>query len=352
MADEKKILIVDDDFEISLFLRTTLEIIWPDYQVVNVPSGEEAMLEVRRGVDVIIADMKLPGIHGLEFVEQVRRVVPNMPIIVITGEESYDLHEQIRKLDPTDFFLKPFEVDDVTNAVRRALGERAMPEAEELDVDRPGAPQIARCLSSLRVDTGAHYVMLVDLSGRCLAADGQVRGLDTARIASLLVKELLNSLELARALKAPQPFTINYQAGALHDLYAANVGANYIVALIFDSQRGRSQIGAVWVYARRAIKELLELLSSAPAPPPTPKAEPEPAKPVEKPDAPPPAEPVEQPDAPPPAEPESEFSSDEVDAFWDSVLGEDNLEDDSGFSGISLEEARSQGLIPTEFDLG
>ena len=39
MADQKRILIVDDNFEVALFLRTTLEIVWPDFEVINVPSG-------------------------------------------------------------------------------------------------------------------------------------------------------------------------------------------------------------------------------------------------------------------------------------------------------------------------
>jgi hypothetical protein len=195
--------------------------------------------------------------------------------------------------------------------------------------------------------------MLVDVNGNCLVADGQVRDLARDQISSLLAKGLTNSVELARVLKAPQPFTINYQAGTGHDLYAANIGANYIIALIFDSRRGRTQIGAVWVYARRAVKDLFELLDDVEVPPTAvPKGATMPAVPKAEPAviAAEPAPPRTEPATPLPAEEETLFSSDEVDAFWDSVLSDD-ADDDDGFGGLTLEEARSRGLISGDFDL-
>jgi hypothetical protein len=246
------------------------------------------------------------------------------------------------------------------------------------------SPQITRRLSALRIDTGADYVMFVDLDGRCLAADGQPGDLNTARLGSLLAGTLANAAELAQALRAPQPFTINYQAGATYDLYAASVGAGYLIALVFDARHGRGKIGAVWVYARRAIKELLDLLGSeGPPPPPAAPAEvepePVPAQPESAPTAakaetePAAAEPVAEPAAetePAPAdaeagpavaapavvsgEPEEEpqagvvYSAEEIDAFWDSVLSDEDGE--TGFRGLTFQEARARGLIPADFD--
>jgi DNA-binding NarL/FixJ family response regulator len=368
MADRKRILIIDDDFEIALFLRTTLEIIWPADEVINVPSGEEGLLEVRRGpVDVIILDLKLPGIHGLEFVEKVERVAPGTPIIIITGDRSPELHQKVRALGLAGFFLKPLHVDDISSAVRQIL--EGGPEPEE-DVPPPQklSPQITRRLSALRIDTGADYVMFVDLSGRCLACDGQVGDLNTARLASLLAGTLANSAELAQALSAPQPFTINYQAGTTYDLYAATVGPSYLIALIFDARHGRGKIGAVWVYARRAIKELLDLLGSeaaaavappavAPEPASAPVPAPEPEHEAEPTGAP---EPGLEPAAEPPlaagsrsaAAPEEGvvYSAAEVDAFWDSVLSDEEEEGQRAFRGLTFEEARARGLIPADFD--
>jgi DNA-binding NarL/FixJ family response regulator len=395
MADRKRILIIDDNFEIALFLRTTLEIIWPAHEVINVPSGEEGLLEVRRGrPDVVILDLKLPGIQGLEFVDKIERLAPGTPIIVITGERSPELHQQVRARGVAGFFLKPLHVDDISSAVRQIL--EGAPAPDEGEPPLALSPQITRRLSSLRIDTGADYVMLVDYNGRCLAADGQAGDLNTGRLALLLAGTLANSAELAQALRAPQPFTISYQAGTTHDLYAASVGAGYVIALVFDAHHGRAKIGAVWVYARRAIKELLDLLGSEPPPPaavhkpapvtsrkPVAAPRPAPAAPTSSAATPKPApagrakrEPEAQPKPEPepvaaprpaPAAAEREpapaevaetpeegvvYSPAEVDAFWDSVLSEEEGEGQgqAGFSGLTLQEARARGLIPTDFD--
>lgn len=366
MADSKRILIIDDSFELALFLRTTLEIIWPAHQVINVPSGEEGLLELRHGrADVIILDLKLPGIDGLEFVDKVQQLAPGTPIIAITGERSPELHQKVRALGFAGFFLKPLHVDDISSAVRQILEGGPQPEGAPLPQQL--SPQITRRLNALRIDTGADYVMFVDLNGRCLAADGEADDLNTGRLASLLAGSLVNSAVLAQVLRAPQPFTIQYQAGALYDLYAATVGASYLIALIFDARQGRRKIGAVWVYARRAVKELLDLLGTVagPSAQPPPAATPEPApvaqeQPAGKAKGELDAQP--EPELPPatPAEPEPvpvevleqgvAYSADEIDAFWDSVLGEEGGEGQSAFRGLTFEEARARGLIPSDFD--
>ncbi|NOR83917.1 MAG: response regulator [Ardenticatenales bacterium] len=337
MTDVKRILIVEDDFEVALFLRAALEVTGSGCEVLTVPSGEEGMLVVRgSGADLVITDLNLPGIDGLEFIDQVHRSAPDTPVVAITGELSPKLHEQVRSLELEAFFLKPIPVDDLTATVLHILEEELPEEFPAAGESHSISPEIFRRLRSLRIDTGAHYATLVDTEGACVAADGQPGELDAAEIASLLAIELRNSLELARALKASEPSTINYQAGAAHDIYSASVGTDHIMALVFDAERGSSRIGAVWMYARRAVKELLELLRTPAVPPET---EPEPVEPPPRPPAPPP--------------PETGFAlpTEEVEAFWERALSEEALRGSVGLGGISLEDARAQGLIPSDFDL-
>ena len=342
MTEVKRILIVEDDFEVALFLRAALEVIGSGYEVLTVPSGEEAMLVVRRsGADLVITDLNLPGIDGLEFIDQVRRAAPDTPIVAITGELSPKLHEQVRSLELEAFFLKPIPVDDLTGTVLHILEEELPKEFPAAGEPHSINPEIFRRLRSLRIDTGAHYATLVDTEGDCVAADGQPGELDAAEIASLLAIELCNSLELARALKASEPITINYQAGAAHDIYSASVGIDHIMALVFDAERGSSRIGAVWMYARRAVKELLELLGTLAVPP---EPEPEPAEPE-------PTEPPPRPPAPPAPETGFSLPTEEVEAFWESALSEDALRGWEELGGISLEDARALGLIPSDFDV-
>ena len=377
MADQKRILIIDDNFQVALFLRTSLEIIWPNYSIVNVPSAEEGILEMRRGVNLVIVDLKLPGMQGTEFIQRIQRTTPETPIIVITGEGDPQLHRQVRSLNLAGFFFKPLEVDELTAAIRRILtGETARP-AKAPDLSPAMSSKIFRQLGRLRIDTGARYVMLVDSTGRCLVEEGQVGDLDIAHMAVLLADELVTFNELARVLKTPQPMTINYQAGSHYDLYAANVGPHYVTALVFDAERGRGQIGTVWLYTRRAVEELLTLLvESAPLPAePTPELEPVAVGPAVEREPVPEQESQPEPELPPEAAPEPEAEpeptaksgnssvpppewpvlsqegdvpSNEVDAFWDDVLDEAAGEG-ADFSGIGFEEALARGLLPSDF---
>jgi DNA-binding response OmpR family regulator len=379
MADQKRILIIDDNFQVALFLRTSLEIIWPSFSIVNVPSAEEGILEMRRGVDLVIVDLKLPGMQGTEFIQRIQRTTPETPIIVITGEGDPQLHRQVRSLNLAGFFLKPLEVDELTAAIRRILtGEAARP-AKAPDLAPDTLTKIFQQLGKLRVDTGARYVMLVDSTGRCVVEEGQVGDLDIAHMAVLLADELVTFNELARVLKTPQPLTINYQAGSHYDLYAANVGPHYVTALVFDAERGRGQIGTVWLYTRRAVEELLALLvESAPLPAePLPEVEADLVEPAVEPELEPepesPPEPELQPmpeaELEPEVEPEpaaeagnssapqtelpvipleEDLSTDEVDAFWDGVLDEAAGEG-GDFGGIGFDEALARGLLPSDF---
>ncbi len=69
-----RILIVEDDREISYMLRAAVTLLDSNFEVVDMPSAEEAMVEAQRGgFDLVIADVRLPGINGLEMMRRLRR---------------------------------------------------------------------------------------------------------------------------------------------------------------------------------------------------------------------------------------------------------------------------------------
>ncbi|MCA9973719.1 MAG: response regulator, partial [Anaerolineales bacterium] len=89
MADEKHILVVDDHFEMLELLRSMLELSGHEFEVLAVPSAEEAMFELpRRHFDLVITDVRLPGMNGFDFVRRIRRRLPDIPVIMITGYTS------------------------------------------------------------------------------------------------------------------------------------------------------------------------------------------------------------------------------------------------------------------------
>ena len=81
-----RVLIVDDQKDVSRLLRSALETIEHELLVVEAPSGEEAILEATRTkVDLLISDFRLPGITGVELMKKFRVRNPDCKVILITG---------------------------------------------------------------------------------------------------------------------------------------------------------------------------------------------------------------------------------------------------------------------------
>jgi two-component system, NtrC family, nitrogen regulation response regulator NtrX len=121
------ILIVDDEKNI----RSSLEGILRDegYEVRSVGSGEELLRQVSQAApDLVILDVWLPGIDGLQALEELRRVAPELPVIMISGHSSVETAVRATKLGAYDFIEKPLSLEKTVLTVRNALEHRRLAE--------------------------------------------------------------------------------------------------------------------------------------------------------------------------------------------------------------------------------
>ena len=133
-------LVVDDDVQMLRAVRTNLAA--HGYRVETAASGEEALIAYsRHAPDVLILDLGLPGIDGLEVIRRVRELAQT-PIVVLSarGEER----EKVRALDfgADDYVTKPFGVDELLARVRVALRHAARPASGAAPVARAGAIEV------------------------------------------------------------------------------------------------------------------------------------------------------------------------------------------------------------------
>ncbi len=264
MADVKQILVVDDHFEMLELLRSMLELSGHDYEVLAVPSAEEAMLELlRMKFDLLITDVRLPGMSGFDFVRRVRRRQPDLPVIMITAYSSAQGQKEADELGVYRYFAKPLDTDNVLTAVHTALYGESV-EAVERPLAQPVKYQlpenVQRRLQSLQLDTGATGLVLSTIQGKVLLELGDNSRLNVARIVAKIAENVANSLVLAELLGEVNPFTIQYHTGEATELYNANVGQDYFVTLLFGMESRRGRIGTIWVFAQRAIRDLVSLL--------------------------------------------------------------------------------------------
>jgi CheY-like chemotaxis protein len=291
MADAKKVLVVDDHFEMLELLRSMLELSHDECEVLAVPSAEEGLLELRRThFDLVITDIRLPGMSGFDLVRRIQKLGRDTPVIMITAYTSYEGQREADSLGVLHYFPKPLDTDAVLMAVQTALHGEMAAAVETADTYQVTAAtavsnSVRKRLQTLHTDTGATGLMLATIEGQILFEATSNRRLNFTKLAPVLVQTVRQSFALSQQLNSELPNTIQYHAGETIELYCANVGPNHFLTLFFDVQSRRGRIGTIWVFTQRAIKDLLEELAPAAAVPGTAR---EPAK-TPAPPLPPPA---------------------------------------------------------------
>ena len=116
-----RVLVVDDEPGICDLLAKTLAIAEYDVDTASEPT---IALDRLRGYeyDLLIADLKLPGMDGLTLIRQARRLKPDLPVLVITGFSSETAAIEALNLGVTGYLTKPFRVPQVLASAAKAIG--------------------------------------------------------------------------------------------------------------------------------------------------------------------------------------------------------------------------------------
>lgn len=116
------ILVVDDDETIR---ETLSELLSESYDCQTADTAEQALarLEVA-AYDVVLTDISMPGLSGLELLGHVRQKYPNTPVIVISGIADQEHAQGLIRLGAFEYILKPFHLEIVEKSVKRALNRR------------------------------------------------------------------------------------------------------------------------------------------------------------------------------------------------------------------------------------
>lgn len=120
-----RILVIDDDSAIRSSLRMTLE--YEGYECLLAPTGQEGLSLLERDApDLVLLDVKMPGMDGIEVLERIRAVNETVPVIVISGHGTISTAVEATKKGAFDFIEKPFASDRVLVSLRNALDQRRL----------------------------------------------------------------------------------------------------------------------------------------------------------------------------------------------------------------------------------
>lgn len=121
----KKIVIVDDSVTVRQMTKFTLHD--AGYDVVEAVDGQDAFTKLQNesGVDLIITDLNMPNMNGIELISNTRslREYIGTPIIMLTSESDDTIKNEGKKAGATGWIVKPFKPEQLISVVKRVLGE-------------------------------------------------------------------------------------------------------------------------------------------------------------------------------------------------------------------------------------
>jgi DNA-binding response OmpR family regulator len=121
--EQLKLLLVDDETEFVKTLSERLKIRDLDSEIAL--NGEEALEIVgKEPPDVIVLDLKMPGIDGMEVLRVIRKAHPNVQVIMLTGHGSEKDEKEARRLGAFDYLQKPVVMDKLVKVVKEAYKEK------------------------------------------------------------------------------------------------------------------------------------------------------------------------------------------------------------------------------------
>ena len=142
MRDKSKILLVDDEPGMQRYIKTLLEI--DDHHVETASTGEQAVELVQNGMEpnLVLLDLLMPGIDGLETLEKLRKLQPNIKVVMLSCVNDTKKVVQAIRLGAVDYITKPFQKAELDAVIDQCLGtnqQNYSGEIEDLGDETVGA---------------------------------------------------------------------------------------------------------------------------------------------------------------------------------------------------------------------
>ncbi|MCB9781160.1 MAG: sigma-54-dependent Fis family transcriptional regulator [Alphaproteobacteria bacterium] len=220
MPRTKTILVADDAFEMARLLGDQLSDLGFDARLAR--DGGQALEKLRQGgVDVVLTDVRMPRVDGLELLDEIQASWPDVPVIVMTGFGSDELARDAMRRGAFQYLPKPFRLDDLRVHVERAMQERrarTRKPAPSLDASPGSAPSGATSSDPASSDpassNGAHPALAPLVGASPALARVKARVLRAAHVdAPVLIrgpsgagKELVARAVHETSARADRPF--------------------------------------------------------------------------------------------------------------------------------------------------
>ena len=121
-----KVLVIDDDRDMCLLLKKFLE--RNNYEVIDFTSGKKALAWYEENKpDIVLCDLRLEDISGLEVLKKMKSVNPNLPFLIITGYSDVKSAVEIMRHGAYDYITKPLFPDEILTTIKQAMANDGVP---------------------------------------------------------------------------------------------------------------------------------------------------------------------------------------------------------------------------------
>ena len=264
------VLLVDDQKDIVRLLHSALQTLGHPLDLVDAPSGEEALLEAsRRKVDLLVADYLLPGISGVELMRKIKARNADLKVIFISGMTERKARAEMLAAGAVALFDKPIPLADFLDAVERSLGlVRTIFPPESSKVADEHRQTLSELLGGFRQKVKADAVFLISDRGRVLARAGDLY--DSSMEVSLLSALMAiysAGLKVSRIIHQEGLDTYHVFRGGEHDLLLMPVDAAHALLLsgrnLAKAERMLQTVEGM-LFVRADVENILQSLGVAP----------------------------------------------------------------------------------------
>jgi len=342
-----QILIVHDQREMRDKLRSVVEKMGPNFTVVTVPSGEEALLELRtRNFDVLVSDVTLPGITGLELLKKAKDRKPGLKVILILRVLSKTSRLRVDRAGADAVILKSADPADFLDKIERCLG--MVESSRNLPERVVPKENLSERLASLHLAMDSIASFFLDDLGRIHAQAGHLPEVNFKESwVPVLMAAFSANGKVARILGSSPPGDLSYFSGAEFNIFLAHVGESYaLIQVVRPGTQGNDLSKKIQTIAA-GIGDLSRILKQI-------------GIPVESTERPvirnAEIEEIVADDEIPQLEKifqgrDSHFpKAEEVDAFWNSILGGEVSDGIHNTDALTYDQALQLGLAPEEDD--
>ena len=219
MSEAANILLVDDEPGMLRYIRTLLEV--DDYKVETATTGEEALQRVEKGLhpDLVLLDVLMPGIDGLETLEKLRRMKPGIKVVMLSCVSDTRKVVQAMKSGAQDYLTKPFQKAELDAVIDLCLNQGKQTFTGEVEELADDVFFIAASPAMRKIRSQSALVANVDIPVLLLGESGtgkEVLGRLIHKLSSPLAPHVSES-ELRRRTRRPAgKRTLRLRARSLH----------------------------------------------------------------------------------------------------------------------------------------